>query len=294
MLFVNPSNGNVLLKKLRTSPADGGFAIFSIRCAMPFAEETPQPVFAGEEVTLDRLAGDWWIYQLRRGHRYATDDVLTAWTAVRARPGALRLLDLGAGVGSVGLMTLQHMPPAAQLTSVEVLAVSAALLEKTVAHNGLQDRVEIFEGDLRQIDLRGSEGAQEGGFDLITANPPYLPAEASLQPGHPQRASARLELHGDVFDYCRCAARHLTPGGRFCFCHAAADPRSAQAVAASGLQILARQEVRFRADRPPSIALFICGREGAHADPAPLSVRDPDGARTAAFRAVRREMWIEP
>ena len=81
--------------------------------------------------TLDRLSGDWWIFQLRRGHRYATDDVLTAWAAVTARPEAKRVLDLGAGVGSVGLMALRVLAPDARLTSVEVLEESAALLART-------------------------------------------------------------------------------------------------------------------------------------------------------------------
>ena len=38
------------------------------------------------ETTLDRLTGGWRIYQLRRGHRFSTDDVLTAWTALGALP----------------------------------------------------------------------------------------------------------------------------------------------------------------------------------------------------------------
>jgi hypothetical protein len=37
-------------------------------------------------ITLDILAGDWRIFQLRTGHRFSADDLLTAWTAVRATP----------------------------------------------------------------------------------------------------------------------------------------------------------------------------------------------------------------
>ena len=59
--------------------------------------------------TLDRLAGDWWIFQLERGHRYATDDLAVAWAGLRARPDARRVLELGAGTGSVGLLTLMGL-----------------------------------------------------------------------------------------------------------------------------------------------------------------------------------------
>jgi tRNA1(Val) A37 N6-methylase TrmN6 len=34
-----------------------------------------------DELTLDALAGRWRIYQLRNGHRFSADDLLTAWTA---------------------------------------------------------------------------------------------------------------------------------------------------------------------------------------------------------------------
>ena len=51
----------------------------------------------------DCLAGDWKIFQLRRGHRYSTDDLLTAWYAVSACLEAgrtpVRVLDLGCGTG---------------------------------------------------------------------------------------------------------------------------------------------------------------------------------------------------
>ena len=55
--------------------------------------------------SLDQLTRDWWVYQLKRGHRFSTDDVVTAWTAGMARPDARALIDIGAGIGSVGLMT---------------------------------------------------------------------------------------------------------------------------------------------------------------------------------------------
>ena len=64
------------------------------------------------------------IFQLRTGHRFSADDLLTAWTAVRANPAARQVLDLGAGIGSIGLLTLWKLPMAGHLTMVEVQAVS--------------------------------------------------------------------------------------------------------------------------------------------------------------------------
>ncbi len=239
------------------------------------------------EETLDRLAGDWWIWQLRRGHRYSTDDVLLAWTGLQAKPDASRVLDLGAGVGSVGLMSLLRLGAEATLTSVEVQEVSAALLRKTVEHNALSARVTVVRQDLREFT------ASPEPYDLILANPPYLPPGNALRSPHPQRAAARMELHGDVFDYCRVAASQLAESGRFCLSHGANDPRPEQAIAESGLKLLARREILFHADQKPTIAIFVCGRTGAKEPSQAIVVRDGNGNRTDEYTQVRRDMWID-
>ncbi len=240
--------------------------------------------------TLDLLAGDWRIFQLRRGHRFTTDDMLTAWLAARVAPDARRLLDIGAGIGSVGLLTLWRMAPTATLTMVEVQALSHGLARRTVAFNKLDNRVIARNGDLRDPAMV----PEEAHFELVTGSPPYIPPGKGIMSSNPQRAAARIELHGDVFDYCRTAARAMTPDGWFCFVHAAADPRPEQAVAAAGLKLRHRVDVYFRASQPPTIALFAAAREGAREDLPPVIVRDAEGQFTPAYLALREEMGSRP
>jgi tRNA1(Val) A37 N6-methylase TrmN6 len=234
------------------------------------------------DITLDILAGDWRVFQLRRGHRFSADDLLTAWAAVRAQPRARRLLDLGAGIGSIGLLALWKLPSEGDLTMVEVQALSHALAGRTVAHNGLGDRVTLY-----LMDLRHWPG---GNFDLVTACPPYLPLARGVRSQHAQKAAARFELYGNIFDYCRAAARSLADTGVFCFCHAADDLRPEQAIATSGLPLVHRQPVHFRATLPPRIALFTCAWRGAREDPPPLLIRDQQGRWTADYLSIREEM----
>jgi tRNA1Val (adenine37-N6)-methyltransferase len=234
------------------------------------------------DITRDMLAGSWRIFQLRHGHRFSTDDLLTAWAAVQAKPEARRLLDLGAGIGSVGLLALWRLPADADLTMVEVQAVSHALARRTVAYNGLAERVTLHLQDLRRW--------PGGAFDLVTGSPPYFPLTKGVRSQHAQKATARFELHGDVFDYCGAAARSLGDTGVFCFCHAADDPRPEQAIARAGLQLMRRQPVYFRATLPPRLALFTCAWRGERTDAAPLVIRGLDGHWTEAYLAMREHM----
>ena len=75
------------------------------------------------ELTDDAIAGDWRIWQRRRGHRYSLDDVATAATAVRTRPAAESYLDLGCGLGSVLLMVSYKLSATALPTPPDPVGV---------------------------------------------------------------------------------------------------------------------------------------------------------------------------
>lgn len=242
--------------------------------------------------SLDRLVGDWSILQLKRGHRFSTDDLVCAWRATLAVPNARRLLDLGCGIGSVGLSALYRLPSDAVLVGIEAQEISIALARRTVARNGLSDRVRLVHGDLRDPDVLGPD-LVGGGFDLVTGSPPYIP----LGKGHvspvPQRAGARMELRGSVYDYCRAARRYLAPGGRFCFVMAAADPRTEDAPVQAGLRVVERWDYVFARGRDPLVATLVCARAE---DEAPdriegrLVIRGDDGEWTPEYLAFREEM----
>jgi tRNA1(Val) A37 N6-methylase TrmN6 len=214
--------------------------------------------------------------------------LLTAWTAWRFNPHATRCLDLGSGIGSVGLLTLHKMAETAVLTCVEIQQISYSLACRTVKFNGLQDRVKLVHGDLRNAELL----ACEDSWDQVTASPPYFPVGSALASPHPQRAGARMELKGDVFDYCKAAARVLAEDGVFTLCHAAADSRPEEAIWSSGLKLLSRREVFFRAGQKPTIALFVCARTGERQDEEHFTIRDANGRWTEEYLAMRREMGV--
>jgi len=236
-----------------------------------------------EDETLDQLTGAWWVFQLRKGHRFSTDDVVAGWTAGTKRPDAKRLIDLGAGIGSVGLMTLHFMPPDATTVFVEAQEMSHRLCRKSIEYNGLSERVELRLGDLRS----DASIPECEAFDLVTGSPPYTPIEKGLISPHPQRAACRMELRGNVYDYCRTAARIMKPDGTFVLVHSAVDPRPELAIAEAGLVLNERRDILFRADRPPTIAVFTCSFAGVRQDAEPLVLRHDNG-EWAPDRAMLR------
>src|SRR5262245_5606972 len=107
---------------------------------VPPGATSPVDVPAGE--TLDAISGHFRIFQLRNGHRFSTDDVLTAWYGTSWVPSARRVLDLGSGIGSVGMIAAWRLP-AATFVAVEAQEQSVNLARKSALYNGLVDRYEI-------------------------------------------------------------------------------------------------------------------------------------------------------
>ncbi len=242
----------------------------------------------GEEMTLDGLTRDWTIFQRRRGHRHSTDDLLTAWyavTKVGAERAPRRLLDLGSGIGSVGMLALWCFPEAT-LTAIEAQELSFRLLRENVAANGLLTRVTMVHGDLR------SAAIEEGSYDLVTGSPPYFDVKNGIVPADSQKAHARFELRGDVRDYCRAARRALAPGGRFVFCFPTVQrARAVHACEAAQLPIVSMRDVIPKQGSAALFSLFQCRR--VEDDEVPLVVepayvvRDVRGAQTAEHAASR-------
>jgi tRNA1(Val) A37 N6-methylase TrmN6 len=247
---------------------------------------------AGEDETLDCLCGHWKIFQLRRGHRYSTDDFLTAWYAAQSfsREGKTpcNALDLGCGIGSVGLMLLWRFQEL-RLTGVEAQPVSAALAARSLRYNGAQDRAEVHVGDLRLFNLPGAS------FDLATGSPPYFVGEEGRRSDLPQRGPCRFEDRGGARDYLAAAARHLAPGGRMAWVHLTRCTEENLAAARdAGFYSVSLRPVVFREGKPSLITLFLARREGEGTEPRlvepPLVVRDAAGCHTREYRSIRQIM----
>jgi tRNA1Val (adenine37-N6)-methyltransferase len=256
----------------------------------------PPEVPGGE--TLDAISGHFRIFQLEAGHRFSTDDVLTAWYGTTWAPSASRVLDLGSGIGSVGMIAAWRLP-GAHFVTVEAQDESVRLARKSAAYNGLESRYEI-----RHADFRGPEALAAGErFDLVLGSPPYFPLGTGIEGDHPQKVACRFELRGDIGDYCGVAALHLTPGGLFaCVFPEEQRERVESAAGGAGLNIVRRRPVMFKDGEPPLITLFAMVRAGDLPDrmrgrtwvePA-LIIRASDGSVHPEYAAVKLSIGFPP
>jgi tRNA1Val (adenine37-N6)-methyltransferase len=246
----------------------------------------------GPGETLDCLSGHWKIFQLKRGHRYSTDDLLVAWLASRSLAereiASAAHLDLGCGVCSVGLLVLWRFPRL-RLVGIEAQDVSVGLARRSVRYNGIDDRADIRLGDFRSRDLLNPDER----FDLITASPPYLAHGEGQRSGRPQRGPCRFEDRGGAGDYLEAAEAHLAPGGTVVWAHATRHlEANLRAASGLGLGAVLWRSVVFREGKESLITLFRANRgrpSGARQNP-PLVVRRPDGSWSDEYRRIRREM----
>lgn len=201
----------------------------------------------------------------------------------RLKPG-LRVCDLGAGTGLLGLLLLARQRDLS-VTGIELLSLSAALAEKTAIANGLADRLKILTGDLR--DHRALLPA--GSFDLVVCNPPYYLPGSGVLPSDSVRRSARAEVRCTLADVCAAAAYLVRWGGSFCLVH---KPERLTDVLCAlrrhGLEPKRLRAVSQTAGAAPSL-LLIEGRRGGKAGLAlqpPLVLRQHDGSFTAEADAI--------
>jgi tRNA1Val (adenine37-N6)-methyltransferase len=251
--------------------------------------------------TLDAISGYFRLFQLAKGHRFSTDDVLTAWYGTSWCPCARTVLELGSGIGTVGMIAAWRLP-GARLVTIEAQAESVRLARKSARWNGLDNRYEIRSGDFREPGILRAEER----FDLVLGSPPYFPPGSGVEGDHPQKVACRFEMRGNITDYCATAARHLESGGFFaCVFPVTPDEqheRVKRAVRAASLSLVRWRPVALREGERPLLGLFGMMRSQDLPEPVrgqtwtepPLIIRTRAGAVHPEYVAVKLSFGFPP
>ena len=144
--------------------------VWEKNCSM--AEPSAAPESAGTLTEDQWLGGRLLLMQPKRGHRVGTDAALLVAAAGDAWQG--RIVDVGAGVGAVGLALAQRNA----LTSVDLVELDpelAQLADSNAARNGLQARTRVLRLDALNPRDRREAGLAELANCVVT-NPPFFDA----------------------------------------------------------------------------------------------------------------------
>lgn len=165
--------------------------------------------------TLDDLRlGGLKVIQARAGYRFSLDPILLCGFA--GRQGVEAAVDLGTGSGVIPLI-LSRTSLINRIVGVELQPGLADRARRSVSLNGLEERIEIVEGDLRQLPRELGVGC----FDLVLSNPPFRQGGSGRIAPNGERAAARHELAGGLADFLKTAALLLRSGGRCCLIYLA-------------------------------------------------------------------------
>lgn len=214
------------------------------------------------DVTTDALFdGAVSLRQPRRGYRVNVDALLLAAFAAPGRAARLGL-DLGAGVGAVGI-ALHWAGVARRLVLVEREPELVALARENLAENGVDGSAEV-----RDLERLGLPRELRQRADLVVCNPPFYPASS----GTPSER-ARSSRSGALEPFVAAARDALSgPRTRAAFCYPAAALGELFACARDARLVPKRLRlVHARADAPARLALV----ELRIAKPGGLTVEPP-------------------
>lgn len=237
------------------------------------------------EIGEDRLLdGRLILRQPKRGHRAGSDAILLAAAVPDLAEGPL--IDIGAGVGTIGL-AVALTQPALHVLLLERDPELAALAADNIALNDLAARVSVVTGDI--AGPSAALGLAPASFACVAMNPPFYPPQGTRPSPVANRRAAHV-AEGSLDPWFRAARRLLRPGGRIVLIHRAQALAQVLEGLATGFGEVVIRPIHARADRP-AIRIIVTAVLGSK-KPAELLpafvLNGVDGGFTPQSEAVHR------
>lgn len=152
------------------------------------------------------------IIQKKDGFRFGIDAVLLSDFAKDIK--AEKMLDMctGSGIVPVLMWAKANIP---EIFGIEIQEEIFETAKRTLELNGLSERIHFSLGDIR----KGAEIYGKRQFDLITCNPPYMPAGAAVKNELDTKVIARHEIMCTLEDVISVGAKLLKQYGHLVLVH---------------------------------------------------------------------------
>ncbi len=230
----------------------------------------------------DLQRGGLRVIQRADAFRFGTDAVLLADFAAPRRHD--RVCDLGTGTGIIPLL-LYARENTISADAVEIQPDMADMAARSMAMNGLNEKIRVLSGDLRSIRTL----LPHARYDLVTCNPPYGKAGGTLLNPDASKRLARHEESCAIEDVACAAAWLLQNGGRLCCVFPAA--RMIELSDAMRKYRMAPKRIRMvhsRVEKAAHLCLMegmLDARPGLIIEP-PLVIYDENNAYTPELRRI--------
>ena len=230
----------------------------------------------------DLQRGGLRVIQRADAFRFGTDAVLLADFAAPRRHD--RVCDLGTGTGIIPLL-LYARENTISADAVEIQPDMADMAARSMAMNGLNEKIRVLPGDLRSIRTL----LPHARYDLVTCNPPYVKAGGTLLNPDASKRLARHEESCAIEDVACAAAWLLQNGGRLCCVFPAA--RMIELSDAMRKYRMAPKRIRMvhsRVEKAAHLCLMegmLDARPGLIIEP-PLVIYDENNAYTPELRRI--------
>lgn len=163
---------------------------------------------------IDTLLNGHKIYQDNQRFMFGIDAILLADFAASSIRKDSSVIDLGTGTGIIPLI-LDTTSRARHITAVEVQHDSATMAQSSVSINGLQQKIEVVEGDLKAAESL----FPKHHFNTVVSNPPYMAMSIGKENPNDAKAIARHEVLCNLEDVIKAADYLLHDHGSFFMIH---------------------------------------------------------------------------
>lgn len=158
------------------------------------------------------LIGDYKIVQDNTLYKFTSDSVVLSRFAECKKGESVADVCSGSGIVGIHFYAL-NSERVKDAVLFELQDELAALSEKSILLNGLQDKFSVVRGKLQEK----CEDFKER-FSLILCNPPYKKKNSGEQSLKREIALCRHEIEITQREICRSVYKMLKRGGRFCIC----------------------------------------------------------------------------